>query len=135
METFWKYAYFSHIVVRSDEDFHDILDTSRQNNLKNGVTGILVRDKKMYFQYLEGRKKAVAECLLRIAGDSRHNEITSVVSANTQALLFDGWSLADAKLPQRKQNLSAFKRLLISMPMDDRIAIVDEVCLGAKLSL
>lgn len=134
METYWKYAYFSDIVVRSAEDFHDILDTSRENNLKNGVTGILVRDEKTYFQYLEGHKCAVAECLLCIAGDRRHTHMTSVFSANTQALFFDGWSLAEAKLPKRKQNLAAFKKLLMSMPMDDRIAMVDEVCLGAKLS-
>lgn len=133
MSTFWKYAYFSDITVPSDHVFSRILETSRKNNRTAGVTGILVRDGKTYFQYLEGQKEPVADCVLRISGDNRHNNMTIVLSVSTDALFFDGWSLAEAKLPQRKHNLLAFKRLLLGLPMQERLSIIDEVCLGAKL--
>ncbi|PUB16444.1 FAD-dependent sensor of blue light [Yoonia sediminilitoris] len=135
MRCFWKYAYFSDVADHSDDVFREILRSSRKNNQRSGVSGILVRDKNTYFQYLEGDKEALADCVLRISGDSRHNNMTVIFSAQTAALFFDGWSLAEAKLPQRKQNLSAFKRLLLGLPMEDRIAMVDEVCLEAKLLL
>lgn len=133
MSTHWKYAYFSEITDRSDQVFSEILETSQKNNRECGITGILVQDKMLYFQYLEGRRELMADCVLRISGDTRHNNVVVIFSCKTNALFFDGWSLAEAKLPQRKQNLAAFKRLLLNLPMDERIAMVDEVCLGATL--
>jgi hypothetical protein len=89
-------------VDESDASFAGVLDISRGKNLKNGIRGMLVRDGKSYFQCIESRKEALAENVLRIVADRRHNTMTVLFSPQTEALFFEGWSLGEATLPLRK---------------------------------
>jgi hypothetical protein len=116
----------------SDASFADILDISHGENPENGITGMLVRDGKSYFRRIEGRKETLAECVLRIAADRRHKTMTIVFSSQTDALFFEGWSLGEATLPLRKESWLVFKKYLLGLRMDKRIALIDEVCLGAR---
>ncbi len=129
----WQLAYSSVIVDRTDVAFQSILERSRLNNKWAGVSGVLLRDKTSYFQYLEGPRGAVAECMLKIARDPRHTQVTFMLSRPTQVLLFDGWSLSQARLPNRKKSIAPFAKMLLKNDEADRAALIEQTCMEAEI--
>lgn len=127
----WKIAYISSIVCQSDEAFEEILQKSRVNNARSDITGVLLRDAKSYFQYLEGPKFEIGECILRIAADHRHEAMTILMSMPAQVVFFDGWTLAEAQLPKRRKSFSSFARLLLKSEVNERIALIEKACMEA----
>jgi hypothetical protein len=127
----WKIAYISTIADHSESSFADILAQSRSNNRRAGITGVLLRDSHSYFQYLEGQIETLGACMLRIAGDGRHSRVTQLLSVPTDTVLFDGWALAEAQLPKRRQSLAAFAKLLEESSVVERIGLVEKVCMDA----
>lgn len=127
----WKLAYISSITDDSDVAFENILRTSRTNNLRSGLSGLIMRDRSSYFQYLEGPHDALGQCMLRIAGDARHSQVTLLLSVPTDILLFDSWTLAEAALPKRKRSLSAFARMLLDAKLLDRLTLIEQTCMDA----
>ena len=60
----------------SKEALEEILEQSRTNNAKAGITGILLFDSGAFFQVLEGGDEAVEALYARIQGDPRHHSVT-----------------------------------------------------------
>ena len=56
----------------TESDVAAILDASRRNNRREGVTGLLVSDGKRFLQVLEGGEAAVEKAYARIKADPRH---------------------------------------------------------------
>lgn len=55
-----------------DAELERILASSRRNNERSGITGLLVFDGKRFLQALEGDRAAVENAFLRIKTDPRH---------------------------------------------------------------
>ncbi|PWE49279.1 blue light sensor protein [Thioclava sp. NG1] len=75
------------------ETVDDILEKSRINNLRDGITGALIVSDRSFMQLLEGERDAVAKCLLRLLGDPRHDDIRILCAGDAEHRLFAGWSM------------------------------------------
>ena len=66
-------------------DMRDILESSRRNNVDQGITGLLIMADGYFFQALEGDRKVVNSTYIKILKDARH--------AASIILQFSGWSM------------------------------------------
>ena len=55
------------------KDLEEILETSKSNNDKDGITGLLISSDEDFIQLVEGGRTAVSKCFMRIMQDYRHN--------------------------------------------------------------
>ena len=72
----------------------DILATSRRNNERCGVTGLLVSGGKRFLQVLEGPDQAVLTTYARIQNDARHFAFVLLSTKPVEARAFGDWSMA-----------------------------------------
>lgn len=72
----------------------DILQLSRRNNERDGITGLLYSDDKRFLQVLEGPDAAVEATLARIARDTRHRAMVMLSRRVVDAREFGSWSMA-----------------------------------------
>lgn len=70
-----------------------ILMASRSNNTKNDIVGGLYYGDDRFFQYLEGEEGAVRALYDRIAGDSRHRNVITLLEEPLEARTFANWSM------------------------------------------
>ena len=75
-------------------DVARILEISRANNARDGVTGGLLFSKNCFAQVLEGPVDAVEAAFERIQCDERHGEVTVLQSGPIAARDFPDWSMA-----------------------------------------
>ena len=73
-----------------------ILDVSRRNNLRAGVTGGLLFSAGCFAQVLEGPTDAVEEAFERIQCDGRHSDVTVLQAGPIVSRDFPDWSMAFA---------------------------------------
>ena len=73
-----------------------ILQSSRQNNPLNSITGILVHKAPQFLQYLEGPKDAVKELYKKIECDDRHNSVKIVSRRKIDFRVFPNWEMGFA---------------------------------------
>ena len=72
-------------------DLMQILEVSRDNNAKDGITGALGLTRTHFFQLLEGDPSLVRRLLRRICSDSRHFEVNVVGNWMVENRLFGNW--------------------------------------------
>lgn len=77
----------------SNADLQDILTTSRRNNLRNGITGMLMWADPMFLQIHEGEACLVENLVARIGRDSRHRHVMALSQQTTDQRLFSDWSM------------------------------------------
>ncbi len=77
----------------SNADLQDILTTSRRNNLRDGITGILMWADPMFLQIHEGEACLVENLVARIRRDSRHRHVMALSEQTTDQRLFSDWSM------------------------------------------
>ena len=70
-----------------------ILRTSRANNHRDNITGVLVSSDQYFLQLLEGGRAAVGQCFMRIMQDPRHHEIQIISTTEARHRLFSEWSM------------------------------------------
>ena len=71
-----------------------ILATSRRNNARSGVTGVLYFDGTYFIQALEGLTPRVRETFARIEADDRHGRITMLSDRPILHREFGDWAMA-----------------------------------------
>lgn len=76
------------------ESLKKILDASRTNNEKIGVTGILCRDHHYFLQCLEGSRPAVNQLYATIMGDERHRDVVILQYREISRREFAAWNMA-----------------------------------------
>lgn len=74
-------------------DIQSILETSRSNNNKMGVCGMLCFDNNYFLQTLEGERSKVNELFLRIANDPRHAGVELISMKNIDKPKFKNWEM------------------------------------------
>lgn len=73
---------------------NDILDVSRRNNVRCGVTGLLVSGGRRFLQVLEGPGQAVLTTYARIQADTRHRAFVLISCQPVAEPAFEQWSMA-----------------------------------------
>ncbi|QCR21888.1 BLUF domain-containing protein [Pontibacter sp. SGAir0037] len=77
----------------NDEQLAHILQKSRENNSKNGITGILLYSDGNFIQVLEGEKQALFNTFNRIKYDYRHRGIIEMLNQPLKKRNFPDWSM------------------------------------------
>lgn len=77
----------------SDEEINSLLKTSRENNKKNNITGLLLYCDGNFLQVLEGENDAIDSIFSVISNDSRHKNIIVVANEYIEKRSFDEWKM------------------------------------------
>lgn len=100
----------------SADECGQILRTSRRNNARDGITGLLVVGGNRFLQLLEGPSEAVEATYQRIRGDERHFATVVLADKMVDARQCPEWAMGhavgaiereDASLGQVVEQLSA----------------------------
>jgi hypothetical protein len=70
-----------------------LLGSSRVNNERDEITGMLLYKDGNFIQTVEGREDAVDQLQQRLAGDSRHAGMFVLLDGLREERLFDGWTM------------------------------------------
>ncbi|HEY0792096.1 MAG TPA: BLUF domain-containing protein [Chthoniobacterales bacterium] len=70
-----------------------LLDISRCNNAKLGVTGMLLYKNGNFMQLIEGPEQAVRTLHAKIAIDSRHRGLITLLQGHQENREFEHWSM------------------------------------------
>lgn len=97
----------------SPEQLVELLETSRRNNEKSGITGMLLYKDRRFLQVLEGAEDAVRVTYARIERDPRHRDLVLLLSDEEQEREFADWSMAFHELDdQTARELPGFSPFL-----------------------
>jgi hypothetical protein len=83
---------------KADEETDSILDSSRQHNIANGITGILCYGGGIYLQAIEGGRKQVNELYGHILRDARHKDVVLLHYQEITERRFGGWTMGKVNL-------------------------------------
>ena len=85
----------------SYEVFRDIERQSLRNNVRSGLSGLLLFDGVRYLQILEGNSEAIEATVARIHADNRHLGVLLLADKTVECAQFGGWAMLcrDARLP------------------------------------
>ena len=103
----FRIIYVSTAAKDFDEtEIEELLTESRRNNLRDGITGVLMYYDRNFIQVLEGDKNTVSACLDRICKDSRHRSHYVMYRGEAENRLFDNWSMGLVPLDRTRQIIS-----------------------------
>jgi methanogenic corrinoid protein MtbC1 len=75
------------------DDLVNILQTAREHNAANGITGLLIYEHGRFVQWLEGPNKALEKLYQSIYRDPRHTQIERLIVYPRSTRLFPNWSM------------------------------------------
>ncbi|MFV3407052.1 BLUF domain-containing protein [Bdellovibrio bacteriovorus] len=75
-------------------DIREILEVSRRNNARLGITGLLIFRDGYFVQLLEGDEAPVRDVLTAIRDDDRNYSVKVLIEAIGAERLFPDWSMA-----------------------------------------
>jgi len=77
----------------TQEQLKQLLEVSRANNGKCGVSGLLLYVDGNFIQVLEGEQREVLATHQRIAKDPRHQGMITLLQGDVSQREFDGWTM------------------------------------------
>lgn len=77
----------------SEDDLFDLLEQCRRNNVKKGLSGMLMYGEGTYLQCLEGEPADVDELLKTIDADPRHTALKIIRRVEITSRQFTDWSM------------------------------------------
>lgn len=78
----------------SYSDIQAILTSSKVNNTREGITGLLILRDDYFVQLLEGSEAAVKKILGNIIMDERNSSLKVLIETTSNERLFEGWEMA-----------------------------------------
>jgi hypothetical protein len=117
-------TYTSEMTVSTD--FMDILEVSRVNNEKDGITGVLLFCNNNFVQCLEGSREAVNKTYARIVRDKRHQNPMIVDYRVLSTRLFSKWSMG--YVPESSVTRPTLLKYAVSQNFEPRL-LSGESCL------
>ena len=99
----------------SDDALKELLHTSRVNNERNRVTGMLLYKNGHFMQVIEGDEARVTELMNIIEKDIRHKNVDILRSAYIQSRDFPNWTMGFQNLDTEDYSkIPGFTKLLES---------------------
>ena len=94
-----RLLYVSRAVDPEDSKaIQSILDSARDHNLSNGITGILCYGGGIYLQAIEGGRMQVNELYGHIVRDDRHKDVALLHYEEITERRFSGWTMGQVNL-------------------------------------
>lgn len=81
----------------SPTQLESLLAHARENNAKQGITGLLVYADGSIMQTLEGPPEVLANLIDVISADPRHKNILKILDIEADSRLFPDWQMAFAR--------------------------------------
>ncbi len=107
----------------------DILQVSRRNNTRLGITGILVYQDGNFMQVLEGTEQDLSELMRSIERDDRHRGVIVLLKKAITERQFPQWSMAFKDLNELPaEDAAAFSPFLQGSAIDDQFRSRSEAC-------
>jgi hypothetical protein len=103
----------------SPTELRSLLVSSRVNNERAGITGMLLYKDGNFMQALEGDEDAVRSVLARIERDRRHQGMVMISSGRTESRQFADWSMAFVDLGAPAEDLPAGYSRFLELPLID----------------
>jgi len=75
-----------------------ILEQSRRNNPRHGITGILCYSEEMFIQVLEGGRDEICALFSTIVRDERHRGVRILVYEEISERRFGGWNMGQVNI-------------------------------------
>lgn len=89
-----RLLYASRATVQLDAAILDsIMEQSRRNNPRNGITGLLCHSEDIFLQVVEGGRDAICDLYNRIVTDTRHTHIRLLTYGEITERNFGGWTM------------------------------------------
>lgn len=76
------------------EELGELLDVSRRNNQRDGITGMLLYVEGNFMQAIEGARDRMGDLYQRLERDPRHHGVTKLVDEPLAHRQFAQWSMA-----------------------------------------
>lgn len=86
----------------SDETLQSILESSRKNNTKKGITGLLLYHDGAILQVLEGEKAEVNQLYKLLELDYRHQGVIKIMEGNASTPYFKDWSMGFRRVSSKE---------------------------------
>lgn len=74
-------------------EFEKILEVSKRNNAKVGVTGVLLFSAREFLQCLEGSREGINQTYARIVRDPRHSDVQILDYREVDRRMFGEWGM------------------------------------------
>lgn len=84
------------------EELDALLASCRENNVKVGITGMLLYQNRSFFQVLEGDQESVESLFEKIAKDKRHLRVTRIISEPIEERAFGDWTMGFPKVSSKE---------------------------------
>ena len=91
-----------------------ILATSREQNRRHGISGLLVAGGHRYLQVIEGPSAAIGTLIDNICRDPRHLSVNILYDQSVTQRSFEGWSMAYRQVPELRE-FATFRDLVDRM--------------------
>ena len=94
----------------TESELSELVEVSRRNNKKHGITGAMLYLENAFIQVIEGEDAAIGQLLEKLCTDTRHQNIAVLSDKLAQARNFQNWSMgivkaAEADRPQVLEEL------------------------------
>ena len=86
--------------AQSTTALRSILEDSRKNNEKHGITGVLIATGDSFIQVLEGGRTQVCQTYNNITQDKRHSDVTILSFQEITHRSFESWSMGEVSVAQ-----------------------------------
>jgi hypothetical protein len=134
-----RLLYVSRAVDPDDaKAIQSILDSAREHNLGNGITGILCYGGGIYLQAIEGGRLQVNELYGHIVRDERHKDVALLHYEEITERRFSGWTMGQVNLA--KLNTSIVLKYSETPELDPysvsgavSLALLEELMLTASI--
>lgn len=122
----------------SPTELQNLLLTSRRNNDRDDITGMLLYEDGTFLQVLEGDDEVVEATYQRIAGDKRHHKIMLIARFEIDHRSFHDWEMgffdaSDGKLLQLTGYSNFLNKKTVELESVDDGDKAREVLLNFKL--
>jgi len=77
----------------SPDELVALLELSRRNNERCGLSGMLLYSSQSFLQVLEGEEAALTATYDRILRDDRHQNLRMLMNADVAARMFPDWTM------------------------------------------
>ncbi len=77
----------------SPEELVELLEKSRRNNERDGLSGMLLYSSQSFLQMLEGEEEPLRSAYERIGSDSRHTNLRLLADVEVTQAMFGDWSM------------------------------------------
>ncbi|MFT5709728.1 MAG: hypothetical protein ACI8QT_000415 [Halioglobus sp.] len=98
MSVFRQVVYISQATgTLTESELNELLEVSRRNNKKYGITGALLYLENAFIQVIEGGDAAISQLLGKLTVDTRHRNIRILSDNLAQGRNFQNWSMGTVK--------------------------------------